>query len=175
MGRLENYAFNKKINKELRKTLIILGGNKETSILILRAEELGFKTITIDPNPYSIGKKYSSSSYTIDPFETEKIVEVFKNEKASGVIVGVADVLVKPYFEICKSLNIPCYVTQESIESFCSKEGFRIFCNKHRIEQVPNCSSDLSTENSSIHALEPFPDMQSRHLMTYSCLGVTSQ
>ena len=32
-------------------------------------------------------------------------------EKVDGVLVGVADILVKPYYELCKTLNYPVMLT----------------------------------------------------------------
>lgn len=120
------------------KKLIILGGNPETKQLVEYANNLGIFTIVIDPNPNSPAKEIASKSYNIDGFDIENIVKVAKEEKVDGVLVGVADILVKPYYEICKKLNFPCYATKEAIEYLTNKAGFNELCKKFNINTIPS-------------------------------------
>lgn len=119
------------------KKLIILGGNPETAVLVKTAMGMGIYTIVIDPNPESPAKKIASESHDIDGFEVDKIVQLAKDLKVDAVLVGVADILVKPYREICEKLNLPCYATKEAIEAFCSKDGFKRYCHKYNIQDIP--------------------------------------
>jgi biotin carboxylase len=129
------------------KKLIILGGNPETSILVDTANAMGIHTIVIDPNFNSPAKKNASESYTIDVFEVDKIVQLANYSGIDAVLVGVADILVKPYKEICEKLNIPCYVTEEAIKAFCSKDGFKKYCFEYNIQDIPG---KYITESSKI-------------------------
>ena len=80
------------------KKLLILGGNPETGILVDTANNLGIYTIVIDPNPESPAKQFAKKYYNIDGFDIPNLSKVAKDEKVDGILVGVADILVKPYF-----------------------------------------------------------------------------
>ena len=121
----------------MKKKLIILGGNPETGVLVDIAESMGIHTIVIDPNPNAPAKKRASETYDIDGFDVDGIVSVAKERNVDGVLVGVADILVKPYREICEKLNFPCYVTEKAVEAFCSKDGFKRYCKKYNIQDIP--------------------------------------
>lgn len=129
------------------KKLIILGGNPETAILVDKAMAMGIHTIVIDMNFNSPAKKNASESYTIDVFEVDEIVQLANYTDVNAVLVGVADILVKPYKEICEKLNIPCYATNEAIKAFCSKDGFKKYCNDYNIQDIPGI---YITESSKI-------------------------
>ncbi|SKB46583.1 ATP-grasp domain-containing protein [Maribacter arcticus] len=133
------------------KKLIILGGNPETAILVDIAISMGIYTIVVDPNPNAPAKKNASETYDIDGFEVDKIVQLAKDLKVDAVLVGVADILVKPYGEICEKLNIPTYANKEAIEAFCSKDGFKRYCEKFNIQDIPGTYLD---NNSSIEKPE---------------------
>ena len=119
------------------KKLLILGGNPETGVLVEIANSLGIYTIVVDPNPNSPAKKLAKESYEFDGFNIDQIVELAKNIKVDGVLVGVADILVAPYQAICEKLQLPCYATQEIVKAFCSKDGFKIACEKYNIQDIP--------------------------------------
>lgn len=119
------------------KKLIILGGNPETAVLVDTAISMGIYTIVVDPNPDAPAKKNASESHDIDGFEVDQIVQLAKELKVDAVLVGVADILVKPYKEICEKLNMHCYATKEAIEAFCSKDGFKRYCHAYNIQDIP--------------------------------------
>ena len=119
------------------KRLLILGGNPETGVLVDIANNMGIYTIVIDPNPNSPAKKIANESFEFDGFDIEEIVELAKNKKIDGVLVGVADILVSPYQMICEKLQLPCYATQEIVKAFCSKDGFKEVCQKFNLRDIP--------------------------------------
>ena len=119
------------------KKLLILGGNPETRVLVDIANDMGIYTIVIDPNPDSSAKKIAMESFEYDGFDIEQIVELAKNKKIDGVLVGVADILVAPYQAICEKLQLPCYATQELVKAFCSKDGFKAVCEKYNVQDIP--------------------------------------
>ncbi|MBN4057994.1 carbamoyl-phosphate-synthetase [Olleya sp. AH-315-K02] len=121
----------------MTKKLIILGGNPETAVLVDIAVSMGIYTIVIDPNPNAPAKKNASETHDIDGFDIDKIVSVAREKNVDAVLVGVADILVKPYREICEKLNIHCYATEKAVEAFCSKDGFKRYCAKYDIQDIP--------------------------------------
>lgn len=121
----------------MSKKIIILGGNPETGVLVEVANSLGLYTIVIDPNPNAPAKKFAKETYDIDGFDIDGIVKVAKEKNVDGVLVGVADILVKPYKEVCERLGLPCYATNGTIEAFCSKDGYKRYCAEHDVQDIP--------------------------------------
>ncbi|MCB0400285.1 MAG: carbamoyl-phosphate-synthetase [Winogradskyella sp.] len=119
------------------KKIIILGGNPETGVLVEVANSMGLHTIVIALNPDEPAKKFAAETYDIDGFDIDGIVKVAKDNNVDGVLVGVADILVKPYKEICDRLGLPCYATEGTIEAFCSKDGYKRYCEKYDVQDIP--------------------------------------
>lgn len=116
---------------------MILGGNPETGVLVDIANKMGIYTIVVDPNPMAPAKKIADESYEYDGFDIEQIVLLAKDKKVDGVLVGVADILVAPYQVICDLLQLPCYATNDIIKAFCSKDGFKLACEKYGVKDIP--------------------------------------
>ena len=134
----------------MAKKLIILGGNPETAILVKTAMSMGIYIIVVDPNPLSPAKQIADESYDIEVFNVDEVVNLAKRLKVDGVLVGVADILVAPYKKICEKLNFHCYVTEEAVDAFCSKDGFKRYCIVHNIQDIPGIyiSETESIENT---------------------------
>jgi biotin carboxylase len=120
------------------KKLIILGGNRETGALVEFANGLGIHTIVVDPNPDAPAKKFAAESYEFDGFDVDGIVALARRLSADGVLVGVADILVAPYYQICEKLQLPCYASQAVVDAFCSKDGFRDACRRFGVQDIPS-------------------------------------
>ncbi|WP_067035326.1 carbamoyl-phosphate-synthetase [Allomuricauda sp. CP2A] len=126
------------------KKLIILGGNPETAALVDVANSMGIHTIVVDPNPNAPAKKNAAETHDIDGFDVDGIVQLAKDRNVDAVLVGVADILVKPYREICEKLGVHCYATKEAVEAFCSKDGFKRYCHEYNIQDIPGIYLDAS-------------------------------
>lgn len=124
------------------KKLLILGGNPETGVLVDTANNLGIYTIVIDPNPESPAKQFAKKYYNIDGFDIPNLSKVAKDEKVDGILVGVADILVKPYFELCEKLELPCYATNNIINALTTKDAFMEACNRYGIQTIPSFNLD---------------------------------
>jgi len=140
------------------KRLLILGGNSETSVLVNIANSMGIYTIVVDPNPNAPAKINAVESYEFDGFDIDKIIILAKKLKVDGVLVGVADILVAPYQVICEKLELPCYATQEIVKAFCSKDGFKIACEKYNVKDIPGYYINDVTKLNELPNLD-FPIM----------------
>jgi biotin carboxylase len=121
----------------MKKKIIILGGNPETGVLVEVANDMGLHTIVIAMRPDEPAKKFAKEAYDLDGFDIDGIVKVAQDNNVDGVLVGVADILVKPYKEICERLGLPCYATDGTIEAFCSKDGYKRYCEKYDVQDIP--------------------------------------
>lgn len=121
----------------LGKKLIILGGNPETGALVEVANQLGIYTIVVDPNPDAPAKRFAAERHTMDGFDVDGIVSLARRRQVDGVLVGVADILVAPYYRICERLGFPCYASPSVVAAFCSKDGFRNACSQFQVRDIP--------------------------------------
>jgi biotin carboxylase len=107
------------------KKLLILGGNPETIPLVLVAQKMGIQVYLTDDNPNSSAKKFANKSFNVNGLDVEGIIKLAINENLDGVLVGVADILVKSYVKVCEALNFPCYATEELSNIFSHKDFFK--------------------------------------------------
>uniref|UniRef100_UPI0040482065 ATP-binding protein n=1 Tax=Algoriphagus sp. TaxID=1872435 RepID=UPI0040482065 len=138
------------------KRLLILGGNPETEALVKYANELGVHTIVIDPNPNSPAKKSAIESYDVEVMNPEALLEKAKLLDLDGILVGVADILVPSYYNLCMALDFPCYATLDSIDVFTTKNGFRNRCEKYGIGVIPYYHVEKEFNDSDISEIS-FP------------------
>lgn len=124
------------------KKLLMLGANPETANIVKVAQGLGVYTIVTDYNPDAPAKKVADKSYNIDAMDVKALYNMALEEKVDGVLVGVADPLIAPYWKLCEKLNLPCYATKESVYAFTNKKHFKEICAKYGIEGVPEYSID---------------------------------
>jgi biotin carboxylase len=131
------------------KKLLILGANTETIPLVETAISLGVIVIITDFNPNAPAKKIASKSYNVDGFDIDGLVRLCKEEKVDGVIVGVADRLIYPYYELCNILGLSCYATEDQCIFFTNKQKFNELCAQFEIKTIPNYNLSFFRNNFS--------------------------
>ena len=124
------------------KKLMILGGNPETAALVSVANEMGIHTIVVDPVSDSPAKKVARESYEIDGLDVDALEKLAVKLGVDGVLVGVADILVPSYKELCERMGLPCFATGGAIKAFSSKSGFIEACKLFDVHVTPNFSED---------------------------------
>ena len=136
------------------KSILILGGNPETGVLVKYAKNMGLITHVLDPNPSAPAKKFADYSYNIDATNVEKIIGVYIQNNIDAILVGVADILVPTYFKVCQELGLPCYATFDAIVAFSSKDEFVATCEKYGVDTTPRFSHSIG---SSVIPLSSYP------------------
>lgn len=131
------------------KKLLILGANPETANLVRVAQEMGVTTIVTDYDSNAPAKKVADISYDINGMDVDAICEMARKEKVDGVMVGVADVLVQPYQQVCEKLGLPCYANAKTAAVFNNKRLFKQTCAEYGIEGIPEYS--LEDKNSIVY------------------------
>jgi biotin carboxylase len=138
------------------KRLLILGGNPDTAVFVQHANTLGIHTVVVDPNPEAPAKDVAADRYDINVFDVDAIVGLARKLVVDGVMVGVADVLVAPYREICAKLGLPCYASADATDAFSSKDAFNAACARYGVPTVPG--GVVSRENRSyLDEVHAFP------------------
>jgi predicted ATP-grasp superfamily ATP-dependent carboligase len=127
----------------INKKLLILGGNPDTIELVKKAKENGIYTMVLDPNPNSPAKFYADEKVNIDGLDTKAILTWIKENPIDGIMVGVADILVKSYHHIGKILNLPLYTNDEINEVFSYKNKFKAKLREFGLNGIPEYSIDF--------------------------------
>lgn len=122
------------------KRLLILGANAETAVLVNSARKMGVFTIVTDNVPNADAKKVADKSYDIDGMDVDALEKMALHENVDGVLVGTADPLIRPYFELCTRLGMPCYANEESVDVFTNKKHLKEKCKLFGIEGIPEYS-----------------------------------
>ena len=128
------------------KKLLIIGSNGETASLVKKANELGIKTYVTDNNPKAYAKQFASVPCNVDGTDVDGLVELVKDEKIDGVLVGVAEALIPAYCEVCKRLDYPCFATMEQFEIMIKKDKFKNTCRRYDVPVVSEFSADNPDE-----------------------------
>ena len=124
------------------KKILILGGSSDGVETVRNANDMGLKTIVVDPVPDSPAKKIAWKSYDTDALDLEALVRIGKAEKVDGVFVGLSERLLETYCRLCERLSLPCYCTMEQIHVFCNKIAFKNKCREYGIPVVNDYSPE---------------------------------
>lgn len=124
----------------MRKKLLILGGTSISRQIVYAAHEIGLDVYVTDYNEDSPCKKIAEKSFMVSCTDVDAVVQLIKDEKIDGVIMGYADVLMPSYVEICRKAGLPCYANLHAIEVTADKAKFKACCRMHNIPVVPEYS-----------------------------------
>ncbi len=131
---------------EFKKKIIILGGNPETGEIVEVANTLGLYTIVLDPIPNSPSKRHAAKSYDVDVSNLDAVDYIIHKEKASAVMIGVADPLVPFYHKICERNGFFCCTNDRIVHTLTSKSKFAETCVRFDISTTPTHKIDYKSE-----------------------------
>lgn len=115
------------------KKLLVLGGIMRTTFLIERAKRLGVYVIVADMDKNSPGKKIADKAILVNALDVDALEMIAMEEQVDGVISAHTDLLLRPWYELAKRLNVPCYLTEDMIEMSTDKEKFTSICMKYDV------------------------------------------
>lgn len=122
------------MNREfVGKKLLIIGGTKTECDIVRYAKAAGVYTIVADYDSSSPAMKVADKAVLISALDVDALVEFCEREKVDGVITGFVDILLRPYMEVCKRLNLPCYITEKMLSMSTNKVEFKTTCNKYDV------------------------------------------
>ena len=131
------------------KKLLIIGGAFQHCKLVEAAKELGVITYVTDylPIESAPAKQIADHYFMHDISDIDAIVKVCISEGIDGVISTSLDACQRPYYQICKKLNFPCFGTEEQFSVLTDKILFKKFCKKIGLGVIPEYSlADFSSE-----------------------------
>lgn len=130
------------MSNESNKKIVILGGNPETGAIVEVANNMGLRTVVLDPYPNSPSKQQAWKSFDIDVTNLEAVDEIIRLERPDGVLVGIADPLVPYYQKICERNGFYCYANDTIIHALASKSNFAQTCLRYGIPVTPSYQID---------------------------------
>lgn len=115
------------------KKLLILGGIRLACDIVTRAKEMGAYVVVADYNTDSPAKQIADEAVLIDALNVDAIVDYCRAAHIDGVTTGFVDILLQPCYEVCKRLNLPCYLTPKMIEVSTNKVAFKEACKQYGV------------------------------------------
>ena len=132
------------------KKLLILGGNPETTPLVEIANGMGIKTIVSSGRHTDPAKAAAWKAYDVDGMDVPGLVALAREEQVDGVLVGVADILVPAYCQVCGELGLPCYATKKITDVFAFKDVFKETCEKYGVHGIPEYKLDAQMKREDL-------------------------
>lgn len=115
------------------KKLLVLGGFTLACDIVRAAQNMGAFVIVADYNPDSPAKKIANKFALISTLDIDALEKFCREEGVDGVTTGFVDILLKPCYELCHRLGLPCYMTPKMIEVSTNKVEFKTECNKYGV------------------------------------------
>lgn len=117
------------------KTLLFLDGSAIAVPAVLRAKELGIKTIVANyySEERSPAKKYADIALEVDFTNIEALLNICSEYKIDGMFQGWTDSHLPVYAELCKNMGWFCYGTKEQFEICANKDLFKKTCIKYNV------------------------------------------
>lgn len=115
------------------RKLLVLGGGALACDIVKHAQNLGAYVIVADYNPQCPAKAIADKYIEISALDVESLVSYCKKDGIDGVTTGFVDILLKPCYDVCQQLELPCYFTPKMLSMSMSKVDFKETCCKYDV------------------------------------------
>lgn len=135
------------------KKLLVLGGAYQHCKVVVAAKNLGVETYVTDYLEYEDSPaKHTADHYLmLNIMDVDGIVDFCKKEKIDGVIGPYLDPVQKPYAEICRQLDLPCFGSNEQTEILTDKSKFKKFCIEHGADVIDSYSEEQVLNGEAVY------------------------
>lgn len=124
------------------KKLTVLAGAAVHSKVVEAAKEMGVYTIVADYLTSSPAKKNADESWLYDIMDTKTIANRCRESQVDGVLAVCIDPAQRPYQELCKLLNVPCFCNAEQVYVMTDKHAFKRYCISCGVDVIPEFTMD---------------------------------
>ena len=138
------------------KKLLVLGGFALACDIVKRAQDMGAYVIVADYNNACPAKDIADKFVCISTLDVDTLIAFSRQEGIDGVATGFVDILLQPYCDICKGLDLPFYITPKMLLMSTSKIDFKETCVKYNVP-VPQTYLVGNKLDDSIYELINFP------------------
>ena len=118
------------------KTLLIMDRTALAACAVIRAKEMGIKTVVANfyKTEDSPSKQVADVAIDIDISDTAAMLKLIKDYKIDGIFVGWTDSHLPFYAQICKEAGLPCCGTLEQFDILSNdKNKFKQYCEKYGV------------------------------------------
>lgn len=142
MGLSQRFAFRRQLLKQndqydkMQKRLMILGAGPNQLPGIKRAVNLGYKVITVDNIPSSIGHKYSQQYVNCSTIDKESVLKAAVELEIDGIVTFASDVAIPTLGYVVEQLGLTG-PGQSVAETMAYKTRFRVFQRENELNH-PN-------------------------------------
>ncbi len=134
------------------KKLLFLDGSSLAACAVLRAKEMGIKTIVAnyyEPEK-SPAKLVSDEQWKVDFSNVDEMVRLIRENNVDGIFVGWTDSHLPFYAEICEKAGLPCCGTIEQFDILSNdKRRFKELCIQYGVPtpDIYNVDINFSRED----------------------------
>jgi biotin carboxylase len=89
------------------KTVLFIGAGRHQRRAIVRARELGLRTVAVDRNPEAPGLAEAGTARVLDFRDTEAVTAIGRSERVDGVLTVSADRAVPAVAAVAEALDLP--------------------------------------------------------------------
>lgn len=118
------------------KKLLFFDGSSLAACAVIRAKEMGIKTIVANfyPAEKSPAKLVADEHWTVDFSKVDEMVDLIQKNHIDGIFVGWTDSHLPYYAEICEKAGLPCCGTVEQFDILSNdKRRFKELCLQYGV------------------------------------------
>ena len=119
---------------ELRgKKLLYLGGIPRARYVVERARKMGIYVIVADYLENNPAKEVADEAALIDALDIDKLEELCRMNKVDGIFSGYVDIILPCWKELCRRLQLPCYIEDRMLFAATDKVFFKELCKEYNL------------------------------------------
>lgn len=112
------------------KTIMILGASILQLPAIIKAKELGYRTIVLDYNPKAVGNAYADKNYLISTNDINGVVQAALSLRPDGIFTLATDMPMKSIAAAAEALRLPGISNQTALLTTDKGEMIKLFKKK---------------------------------------------
>lgn len=139
------------------KTLLVMDNTALGASAVMRAKELGVKTIVANFYPFekSASKQVADEHTEIDISDTEAMVQLIREKHIDGIFVGWTDSHLPFYADICEKAGLPCCATKEQFGILSNdKHKFKDACLKYGVPCSEEYKLDIEFKQEDLDRIK---------------------
>lgn len=139
------------------KKLLVMDRTALAACAVVRAKEMGIKTIVANWYPVedSPSKQVADETVDIDISNIDAMLQLIRERHVDGIFVGWTDSHLPFYAQICERAGLPCCGTVEQFDILSNdKRRFKKECLKYGVPTIPEYTLDIELRREDLDKIE---------------------
>lgn len=135
------------------KTLLVMDRTSLAACAVIRAKEMGIKTVVANFYKYedSPSKQVADVAIDADISDIDAMLEIIKEHNIDGIFVGWTDSHLPFYAEICERAGLPCCGTVEQFDILSNdKRRFKEICAEYNVPTPEAYAIDIDFKREDL-------------------------